>query len=260
MQEPKAHIGTSGWFYRHWMDAFYPQGLPAERMLEYYGKRFGATEINSSFYRLPEPDTLEHWRTAVPTDFVFAAKASRYITHMKKLREPRNTVPPLLKRMEILGSRLGPILFQLPPRWSANPKRLQAFLSQLSKDFRYAMELRDPSWWCADVLDTLTRHSVAFCIHDLDGTVSPLEVTADFVYVRLHGPGDAYRGRYTHKALARWRDACHGWLDSGKAVYCFFDNDECGNAAINADELQNMLGISVTSPVPGSHHGPGPRA
>ncbi|NIP71826.1 MAG: DUF72 domain-containing protein [Gammaproteobacteria bacterium] len=237
----RLHIGTSGWSYGHWKGPFYPEHLPNERMLEYYAEHFHCAEINNSFYHLPERHILEHWRDTVPKDFLFAAKASRYITHMKKLKDAHRTLPPFLDRMQILADKLGPILFQLPPRWSVNLERLNDFLDQLTDEFRYTMEFRDPSWFCPEVYDALAMHKVAFCIYDLDRTISPKEATADFVYVRLHGPDGPYQGRYTRRTLAGWAGAFNTWIGGHKHVYCFFDNDDSGYAAINAAELQDML-------------------
>lgn len=237
----RLHIGTSGWSYAHWKGPFYPEDLTADHWLTYYCERFRTAEINNSFYHLPSEKTVRHWHDVVPKDFVFAAKASRYITHMKKLKDPRDTLPPFLERISLLRDKLGPVLFQLPPRWSVNIERLEAFLEQLSSDFRYTMEFRDTSWFCPAVYKALSRHKVAFCIYDLEGTLSPKEVTADFVYIRLHGPDGAYQGSYTKRALAGWAGAMSTWADKRKHVYCYFDNDEAGYAARNALELQTML-------------------
>jgi uncharacterized protein YecE (DUF72 family) len=235
-------IGTSGWSYDHWVGPFYPEDLPRDRRLRYYAERFRSVEIDSSFYGLPRRSTLRAWRDEVPADFVFAAKASRYITHMKKLRDPRQGLDRFLKRMGALGDRLGPVVFQLPPRWRFDAGRLEAFLQALGRGFRCAFELRDPSWLNAEALALLERHRAAFCIYDLGGFLSPKEVTADFVYVRLHGPGGPYQGSYGDAALSGWARAISGWSRKGLSVYCYFDNDDRGYAASNAARLQEMLG------------------
>jgi len=248
-QQARLHIGTSGWSFDHWKGAFYPQELTRERWLEYYGSRFRAAEINNSFYQLPDDETLAHWRDATPRDFRFAAKASRYITHMKKLKDAEDTVPNFLAPISALGDKLGPILLQLPPRWRLNLERLHAFLEQLDRlappentgPYAFAMEFRDPSWHCPEVCEALAEHNVAFCIYDLEGRQSPSEVTANFVYIRLHGPEGAYEGRYDRDSLRIWARAIDAWQEDGRHVYCFFDNDQAGYAAINALELQDML-------------------
>ena len=235
------HIGTSGWHYDHWRGRFYPPDLPAERMLAFYAGHFASVEINNSFYHLPTPAALAGWREATPPSFVFAAKASRYITHMKKLKDPESGLGNLLPRMEVLGEKLGPILFQLPPRWRLDMDRLAAFLAALPAGHRYAFELRDPSWHALAVYQLLAEHGVAHCIYDLGGYQSPLEITADFAYVRLHGPGGAYQGSYSAETLAAWAARIAAWRERLRAVYVYFDNDEAGCAVRNALDLRSLV-------------------
>ena len=234
-------IGTSGWSYEHWKGPFYPPDLAAGSMLACYARSFATTEINSSFYRLPTAATLESWRSTTPAGFVFAAKASRYITHMKKLKDPNKTLSPYFTRIRLLADKLGPILFQLPPRWSFNESRLAAFLEALSGEFRYAFEFRDHSWLTERTFDLLAKHDAALCVYELEGFASPRVVTTDFVYVRLHGPAGAYRGSYDERSLERWAEALAAWSAQGRAVYCYFDNDEAAHAAHNALRLRAML-------------------
>jgi uncharacterized protein YecE (DUF72 family) len=237
----RIHIGTSGWHYAHWKGPFYPDNLPAAGFLEFYCRRFQTVEINNSFYKLPDAATLRTWRETAPPGFIFAAKGSRFITHMKKLKDPEPPLATFLERMAVLGDKLGPVIFQLPPRWSFNPARLRHFLAALPKGRRYALELRDPSWINAEALEALAERNAAFCIYELAGYLSPKEVTADFVYIRLHGPGAAYQGSYDRRTLAGWAEAISSWAAGGKDVFCYFDNDEAGYAALNALELQEML-------------------
>jgi uncharacterized protein YecE (DUF72 family) len=237
----ETYIGTSGWHYDHWKGPFYPPGLPDKAFLEYYADHFGTAEVNNSFYRLPEKETLVRWRNAVPEGFVFSIKASRYLTHMKKLKDPREPLERLLDRVSVLGANLGPILFQLPPRWRSNPQRLEGFLEILPENYRYTFEFRDPSWFDEKIYELLTRHGASLCVYDLDGRTSPKEVTADFTYVRLHGPDGPYRGRYGAQRLAEWTDDFSAWLKEGLAVYCYFDNDEAGYAVQDALRLQQMM-------------------
>jgi uncharacterized protein YecE (DUF72 family) len=198
-------------------------------------------EINSTFYRLPDRSTLEAWATAVPRPFVFACKASQFITHRKKLRDPEETTRRFFGALRPLDPKLGPILFQLPSRWRANAGRLGSFLEALPRHRRYAFEFRDRSWFTAPVLSLLERHNAALCAYDLAGFRSPVRMTADFAYVRLHGPAGAYRGRYDGRALAGWAKRFRAWQAEGRDVYCFFDNDEAGFAAQDAMRLQRML-------------------
>jgi uncharacterized protein YecE (DUF72 family) len=234
-------VGTSGWSYDHWKGPFYPDHLAAERMLACYAGHLRTTEINTSFYHLPAKTTLKRWHDATPADFLFTVKASRYITHMKKLGDPRRSVGIFLQRMRTLGDKLGPILFQLPPRWRFNRERLVAFLEALSGEFRYAFEFRDRSWLNEEAFELLSRHRAALCIYELDGFLSPREITTDMVYVRLHGPAGPYRGSYDNICLSGWAGDFARWAAGGCAVYCYFDNDERGYAALNALRLQAML-------------------
>ncbi len=243
MGKRKTHcyIGTSGWSYDHWKGPFYPPDIRVEEMLPFYCRHFQSVEINNSFYHLPEKATLKQWHDNTPKGFLFAVKASRYITHMKKLKEPNQSLSTLLERITLLEEKLGPLLFQLPPRWHYNGERLSSFLDSLSQDFRYVFEFRDPSWINEECTELLAKHGAAFCIYELDGFLSPREVTADFVYVRLHGPKSAYQGSYALKTLADWAGALSTWSRQGKQTYCYFDNDEAGYAAQNAKALQSML-------------------
>lgn len=210
-------------------------------MLEYYTRRFGSVEINNSFYRLPERAAFAHWRDAVPDGFVFSTKASRYITHMKKLKDPRTSVRRFFARVTALGDTLGPILFQLPPRWAFNERRLAEFLDDLPDGHSCAFEFRDHTWLNGRAFELLRQHNAALCIYDLAGFQSPAEVTADFVYLRLHGPEREYCGSYATSALERWANRCSAWSDGGLPVYCYFDNDERGYAVENALRLRSIL-------------------
>ena len=235
------HIGTSGWHYEHWKGPFYPEGLSNQDFLNYYADHFHTVEINNSFYQLPSEKALIRWRDAVPSGFIFAVKASRYITHMKKLKDPEEPVSIFLKRISILGEKLGPILFQLPPRWNFNPQRLEAFLEGLHPSYRYAFEFRDSSWFDARAYDSLGKHGATFCIYDLAGRLSPKKVTSDLIYIRLHGPSGPYQGQYETDELARWADDFLSRAEEGKEIYCYFDNDQTGYAAQDALRLKAMI-------------------
>jgi uncharacterized protein YecE (DUF72 family) len=240
-RQNRIHIGTSGWHYDHWKGPFYPDDMKTKEMLGFYAEHFHAAEINNSFYQLPSVKTLETWRETVPADFLFAVKASRYITHMKKLKDPEESVQKFLERVKTLGNRLGPILFQLPPKWKCNAARLKEFLERLPEELHYTFEFRDPSWFSKEVYNLLSKAKAAFCIYELAGTLSPKEVTADFVYIRLHGPKGAYEGSYDKRTLAGWAGALSTWAGQEKDVFCFFDNDQNGYAAKNARSLKEMI-------------------
>jgi uncharacterized protein YecE (DUF72 family) len=236
----RVHIGTSGWHYNHWRGPFYPEKLVASKMLEFYFAHFDTVELNNSFYKLPSVPTFQTWRQATPPGFCFAVKASRFLTHNKKLKDPGNALQNFLPRAEALQEKLGPILFQLPPRWRVNLERLEAFLQALPRHHRYAFEFREPSWNTEAVYATLHRHNAAYCIFELDCFTSPLKVTADFAYVRLHGPGGKYQGCYTGATLRQWAK----WIEQQsklRAIYMYFDNDQAGYAARNALELKSLV-------------------
>jgi uncharacterized protein YecE (DUF72 family) len=235
-------IGTSGFHYKHWRGTFYPEKIPPAGMLNFYMQHFDTVELNNSFYRLPLVGVLESWRDAVPPTFVFAVKASRFITHNKKLKNPDDALENFIPRIALLGSKLGPILFQLPPNWQVNVERLQDFLTALPKQHRYAFEFRELSWMKPEVLEVLKRFNAAFCIYELAGYRSPLNVTADFIYVRLHGPeANKYQGSYNEDRLRSWARQIEVWARTQKAIYVYFDNDQAGYAAQNALTLKNMV-------------------
>lgn len=198
-------------------------------------------EVNSTFYRLPKAETLKTWLDRTPEGFVFACKASRGITHMKKLRDPLESGKAFFEAITGLGDKLGPILFQLPPRWRVNPARLEAFLAALPAGCRVAFEFRDESWFTPAVYESLARRNAAFCIYDLNRRCSPIEVTADFVYLRLHGPGAPYRGSYDDMTLVAWARRLLIWRRAGLDAYCYFDNDEKGYAALDASRLSGLV-------------------
>ena len=234
-------IGTSGWHYQHWQGRFYPLELAKSDWLAYYSQSFDTVEINNSFYHLPSVQTFQKWRETTPPDFLFAVKANRFITHRKKLNDAGQATIEFLEHVKPLGEKCGPILFQLPPNWRVNLSRLEEFLKILPEAFRYTFEFRDPSWFIQPVYELLREHNVAFCIYHLAGVVSPKEVTANFVYLRLHGPGGKYQGSYNDETLDAWRRDFSEWADNGKDIYCYFDNDQAAFAVKNALTLKAML-------------------
>lgn len=234
-------IGTSGWHYGHWLGSFYPRGTPARDMLACYARSFDTVEINNSFYRLPSRKALETWRARTPEGFVFAVKASRFITHMKKLKDPGQSCSRFFAVVAALGDRLGPILFQLPPAWRVDAGRLDDFLAALPTANRYAFEFRDETWFCEPVYRTLRRHGAALCVYHLEGRLSPMRHTAGFDYVRLHGPEGRYGGSYDDATLGRWAQTFRRWRRQGRDVYCYFDNDQKGYAPSDAARLRALL-------------------
>jgi uncharacterized protein YecE (DUF72 family) len=248
---PRAiRVGTSGWHYPHWQGPFYPADLPAGRWLGHYAEALATVEVNGSFYHLPEAATFTAWREQTPQGFLFALKAPRSITHMHKLRNCAQPLAPFLARARLLGPKLGPLLFQLPPRWHANPRRLAEFLAELPAGLRYAFELRDPSWHTDAVYGVLRERNAAFCIFDLAGFTAPLTVTADFVYLRLHGPSEhPYQGSYGEPQLRDWAARARQWAGRGaKDVYLYFDNDQAGYAVRNALSIRKYLSEELLRP------------
>jgi len=241
MEKNRIHIGTSGWNYPHWKGNFYPGELKQADWLGFYQQRFKDVEINNTFYQLPNENTFAKWRGGTPPGVPFPPKRKRPITHMKKLKDPSSSLEKFLARARLLGDRLGPLLFQLPPRWNCDIQRLADFLAALPQDLRCVFEFRDPSWWNDRVLKLLADHGAAFCVFELAGKRSPKELTADFAYVRLHGPGEAYQGEYGDPALQEWAKTFSECLDAGKEVFCFFDNDQSGFAPKNALRLLEIL-------------------
>ena len=233
-------IGTSGYHYKHWRGPFYPKNISPNQMLEFYSQNFDTVELNNSFYRLPTEAAFDNWRQSTPADFVFAVKASRFLTHQKKLKDPETALQNLLPRASRLSTKLGPLLFQLPPRWQVNPSRLEGLLEVLPRDLRCTFEFRDLSWIQPEINRLLARFGAAFCIYELAGFQSPLEITADFTYVRLHGPGNKYQGDYSTETLAGWAERIKQWRKTLKHIFVYFDNDQAGFAAKNALELKAM--------------------
>jgi uncharacterized protein YecE (DUF72 family) len=246
------YIGTSGWHYQHWKGTFYPAGTKDTDQFALYLQSFDTVEINNSFYRLPPAETFTAWRKAAPPGFIFSVKASRFITHMKKLNADRDSIRQFLHHAEKLKEKMGPVLFQLPPHWKVNAERLRSFLEKLPTGYRYAFEFRNETWYQDEVYALLKKYHCAFCIYELERQLSPLEVTADYVYIRLHGPGDKYQGSYTDASLRKWGRICRQWQEEGRDVYIYFDNDQAGYAAFNAQRLAGLLGQKKADPQAGA--------
>ena len=240
MKKGKIYIGTSGWHYKHWRGTFYPADIKQDEQFSYYSKHFKTVEINNSFYMLPSVKTFQDWRKASLKDFVFAVKASRFITHMKKLDVDVESIHTFFSHVSFLRDKKGPVLFQLPPKWKVNAERLKTFLSRLPRGYRYSFEFRNHTWYDEKIYKLLEKHNCAFCIYELEFHQSPVEVTADFVYIRLHGPGHKYQGSYSDEVLKKWARLCLRWQKQGKDVFVYFDNDQAGYAAFNAKKLMEL--------------------
>ena len=235
-------IGTSGWHYDSWRGPFFPNDLPLKQQLEYYASRFPTTELNGVFYRTPSLDAVKAWRAQTGEDFIFAWKASKFITHWKRLSNNSvNSLELIEERLSLLGSKAGPVLFQLPPNFTANAERLASFFKLLPRNRRYAFEFRHPSWYEPAILKLLSRQNIALCLSDHHDAPAPWKRTADFVYIRGHGPGGHYKDHYGRRTLSAWAARIKSWKKQGCDVFVYFDNDQKSAAPIDALKLQALL-------------------
>jgi len=233
-------VGCSGWLYKHWRGDFYPPGMPGSAWFAHYASVFDTVEINNTFYRLPEASTFEGWRRRAPAGFLFAVKASRYLTHLKKLKDPEDPLQRFFDRARCLGPTLGPVLYQLPPHWPLDLDRLEGFLRALPAHVRHVIEFRDPSWYAPVVLDRLERAGVSLCLHDMQGSATGRLRVGPAVYVRFHGV-TRYGGRYGDEELAPWADWLLAEHQAGRDVFAYFNNDIGGHAPRDAVRLRRML-------------------
>ncbi|HEX9693408.1 MAG TPA: DUF72 domain-containing protein [Actinomycetota bacterium] len=241
-------VGTSGWQYDGWRGRFYPSELPKRAWLGYLASRFPTVEVNNSFYRLPSAETFARWREETPAGFVVAVKASRYITHIRRMRDCRDPVELLWSRTRELGPRLGPVLFQLPPRFPADRQRLRRFLRVLPSGMRAAFEFRDPSWWTEDSLRALDDAGAAFVLPDRPGARVPQVVTGGWAYVRFHQGRERQPG-YTREKLRRWAKRIEAL--PADDVFVYFNNDAGGAAVRDA--------LTLTALMPGARRAGSPR-
>ncbi|MBF4993166.1 DUF72 domain-containing protein [Arthrobacter gandavensis] len=236
-------IGTSGWTYRDWRGVLYPKGVPTAKWLEYYAGQFSTVEFNGSFYRWPREEAFARYRARLPEGFEFSVKAPRGLTHARKLREPREWIGRIRRCWEQLGSRAGVLLLQLPPDFERDDERLGTVLAGLPDGIRTAVEFRHGSWNNSEVYSLLSRYNAAYCV--MSGAQLPciLEATADFVYVRLHGPDEhsLYAGSYPDRDLRWWAGRIREWRAGGRDVYAYFNNDGGGAAVQNARRLRELL-------------------
>jgi uncharacterized protein YecE (DUF72 family) len=235
-------IGTSGWHYGSWRGPFFPPELMVKHQLQYYATQFSTTELNGVFYRTPGKASVTGWRDTTGDDFVFAWKASRFITHWKRLSDrSRNSLTLLEERISLLGRKAGPILFQLPPNFEADADRLAHFIELLPRKRRYAFEFRHPSWYQPKILRLLSGANIALCLSDHHDAPAPWKRTADFVYIRGHGPGGRYKGHYRTTTLRQWALRIRGWKRQRCDVFVYFDNDQKSAAPRDAIRLKALL-------------------
>ena len=242
MAEPGAlRVGCSGWQYKHWRGNFYPAELAQKRWYEHYATVFDTVEINNSFYRLPEEATFADWASRAPRRFLFAVKASRFLTHMKKLKDPEEPVARFFSRALALRRHLGPVLYQLPPGWKVDQPRLEHFLHVLPPRVRHVIEFREPSWYTDAVLHLLEQHGVSLCLHDMPGSATGRMRVGPSVYVRFHGASGRYDGSYPEDRLAEWAAWLRAERAAGVDVYAYFNNDVGGHAPRDAVVLRRYM-------------------
>ncbi|MGN6498533.1 MAG: DUF72 domain-containing protein [Tsuneonella sp.] len=234
-------IGCSGWVYNHWRALFYPEKLPARHWFAFYAETFDTVEINNSFYRLPPPETFAAWRDQAPPGFRYAVKANRFITQAKKLRDAEEPLVRMMDAVAPLGPALGPMLYQLPPRFKVNLERLESFLQILPGDVVNVFEFREPSWYCDAVFALLGRYGASFCAHDMPGLVSPRLAVGPVAYVRFDGGLGKYWGRYPDERLLAWADWMADQARAGRSVWAYYNNDPEAHAIADAQTLRAMM-------------------
>jgi uncharacterized protein YecE (DUF72 family) len=238
----RVRIGTSGWHYDSWRGPFFPERLPIKAQLQYYASQFDSVELNGVFYRTPTENSVQAWKAETGIDFSFTWKASKFITHWKRLSPASASSLALLEqRISLLGDKAGPILFQLPPQFSLDADRLAAFIGLLSAKRRYSFEFRNPSWYAPDIFKLLKRHNISLCLSDHHDAPAPWRRTADFVYIRGHGPAGDYHGHYPDSTLRSWARRVLSWKKQGCNVLVYFDNDQKSAAPFDALRLRGIL-------------------
>ncbi|MCW8408187.1 DUF72 domain-containing protein [Legionella sp. PATHC035] len=246
---PFVNIGTSGWVFKGWKEIFYPKSVAEKDELAYYANVFNTVEINSSFYHVPSAKSIAKWRETTPEQFIFSCKASRYLTHVKMLKDVQDSVHYLLQVIEGLEEKLGPVLFQLPPYWPFNLERLEQFVKALPESFHYTFEFRNKTWLRQEVYDLLAQYNIALCFYDFKGYQCPEIITSDFIYLRLHGPHlDAYLGHYEQKTLLSYAHKFAKWQQEVKQIFCYLDNDQKAVAPSDAQELERLVQLTFNSP------------
>jgi len=238
---PEYYIGCSGWHYAHWRGLYYPKGLPTSKWLQFYAQQFNTVELNNSFYRLPTEKAFVSWRESSPDNFAFAVKVSRFITHVKRLRNVESAPETFLSRARLLQNKLGPLLYQLPPNMKRNKEVLENFLSLLPREYQHVFEFRHDSWIDDAVFDILRQYNAGLCIFDMPGFTCPLVATSDFAYIRFHGSANLYASCYSDEELAGWAEKIADLGKNLKAIYVYFNNDAEAFAVKNAMTLMNYL-------------------
>ena len=237
------YVGTSGWHYDHWRHRFYPDKLSRAKWLEFYATHFTTVELNNSFYRLPSETAVVTWRDSSPANFTFAVKVSRFITHVKRLKNSAEAVAKFTDRAKLLKEKLGPLLYQLPPSMPRDDAVLVSFLSALPRGLRHVFEFRHPSWLVEPVFEILRRFDAGLCVFDMPTLRAPLVTTTDIAYFRFHGRGELYAGSYSDDDLIDWAEKIAGLTTKLETVYIYFNNDIGGYALDNARTIRGCLQV-----------------
>ena len=237
----KIRIGTSGWNYPDWKERFYPAKLSTKDWFNYYCRFFDTVEINNTFYQLPKSRVFKAWQKQAKKGFVYAVKANRFITHMKKLKACQGPLKRFFRHITLLKSSLGPVLYQLPPGWNVNLERFKGFLKTLPKGYTHVFEFRNNSWFRKEVFDLIAKYGVYFCIHDMTGINCPKVLTNKITYLRFHGTEPKYRGGYSHPSLRKWASWLRG--KKFKQAYIYFNNDTDAHALRDALSLKKILKV-----------------
>ncbi|MFC1982921.1 DUF72 domain-containing protein [Chloroflexota bacterium] len=239
------YIGTSGWHYNHWREKFYPKRLAKSRWLEFYSEKFSTVELNNSFYRLPSERAFTNWRDSSPIEFIFSVKVSRYITHIKRLKNTAEPISNFMARARLLDDKLGPLLYQLPKNMKRDSLMLEEFLKTLPENSCNVVEFRHNSWFDAEIFEILRHYNAGFCIYDMPDFTTPVIATSNFAYVRFHGSRQLYGSCYSEKELEDWAIKFKKLGVSN--LYAYFNNDAEGFATKNALMFRHLLELPLSN-------------
>lgn len=231
------YIGTSGWYYNHWKGIFYPESLTHSKWLEYYSMYFSSVELNNSFYRLPSREVFTRWKETTPEGFLFSVKVSRYITHIRRLKDVKEPLQKFIENATGLDNKLGPLLYQLPPNMKCDKDLLENFLDILPQDYRHVFEFRNNTWFDDTIFTLLKSYGAGICVYDMPGFTCPFITTGNTGYIRFHGSGTLYSGNYTEKELYGWVKQIEEMSKTLTTIYIYFNNDAEGHAVKNAGQI-----------------------
>ncbi len=238
-------IGTSGWSYKHWKNIFYPAGTNQSNWFEFFASKFSTVEINNTFYKMPEKQTIIKWRDASPENFKFSVKANRIITHIKKLNSVDEDLKIFMDAVSKFKEKLAMMLFQFPPSFIFNAMLLENFIDKLPKDFNYTFEFRNTSWWDFSIFELLSKNNIAFCNYEKSVEITPRISTSKNIYIRFHNPQNPAENHFDENTLNDWKEFILRENSEGKNIYCYFNNDLGGYAIEDAYILELLLAESL---------------